>query len=81
MKWDEALKKYRHKLGEPCPMTGKPFENTFTDHSRGGYGDDGLFHIVSFNSCANCHDDQRTIGERVHDIAKTRMLLAKKEEK
>jgi len=79
MKWEEALKKYRHTLGDLCPITGKPFANTFTDHSRGGYDDEGLFHIVSFNSCRNCHDDQRAIGEMLHDIAEMRGAEAKEE--
>ena len=79
MKWSEALKKYQHRLGKPCPITGKSFQSAFTDHSRGGYDEYGLFHFVSLNSCKNCHDDQRTISKRLRDTEEMRRLELKAE--
>ena len=49
----------RHVIGEPCPINpGEPIIESFTDHAREG----------PFNACADCHDDQRTIRERLTDL-------------
>jgi len=52
---------YHHEHGKPCPITGKDTKglSLFTDHSRPG----------CYNWCAHCHDDKRTLAERLADLA------------
>ena len=58
----------RHSPGAPCPINpGEPIEWTFTDHERPGV----------FNACSDCHDDHRTVGERLADLERTRAAIEK----
>jgi len=59
---------YEHFHTQPCPITGKgPAEMFFTDHDRPG----------PFNACRYCHDDQRTVGQVLHDLDDRRKGEAK----
>jgi len=53
----------RHEHGKPCPFTGKIVDGTiFSDRKRWDeYGH-------PYNACRHCHDDQRSIGDRLHDL-------------
>lgn len=44
--------------GWECPVTGEIVDQVFTDHDRPG----------CYNACAECHEDKRTIAERLHDL-------------
>ncbi len=45
-----------------CERTGKRTLNVFTDHGRLGI----------FNACENCHDDKRSVGERLAQLNEER---------
>ena len=47
--------------GFKCPVTGKLAQDTFTDHDRGRSGPYG-------NACCLCHDDTRTVAQRLRDL-------------
>lgn len=56
---------FRHFINQvpfKCERTGRTTESVFTDHSRPGV----------YNACEHCHDDNRTLGECLHDLNEQR---------
>lgn len=52
----------RHEPERPCPITGRIASLVFTDHDRPGV----------YNACKHCHDDKRTLSERLRDLEAAR---------